>query len=199
MTNARKSSEKYRHYYQGMLIALIAVIIFIILMIVIVLYQVMHRPLPVFIVTAPNGKSMRLTSFDEPSLLPSTLLSWASKAAVSAYTFDFVNSSKQINAARPYFTDSGWADYLGSVSGLIQDIAQKQLFVNSVVAGAAIISSQGVYPGKGYIWRVQLPFLVTYQSAEAISRKNFVIQMTIVKVSTRINPRGIGIDQFVMK
>lgn len=198
MANMRRNSF-YRIYYQSIIVAIVAAIFLMLAMVILILYQIYTRPLPSFTAIAPSGRTMELKSFDQPNLLPSTILKWASKAAVAAYTFDFVNYNKQIASARPYFTPSGWNDYQASLYKLLQDIAQKQLFVNSVVSGTPVISNQGILPGTGYVWRVQLPFLVTYQSSERISRRRFYVTMTIVKVSTREDPTGIGIDEFIMR
>jgi intracellular multiplication protein IcmL len=67
-----------------------------------------------------------------------------------------------------------------------------------VVSDTPVISNQGEIPGKGYVWRIQMPFLVTYQSSEGTSKKSYMVSVTIVKVPTWKNPAGIGIDQFVM-
>ncbi len=203
MSNARQDapSEKndfYASSYTSVMIILIVEIVLVLILVGVVVYQVSHRPLPVFSAITPSKQRMSLTASSEPNLLPSTLLTWASKAAVAAYTFDFVNYNKQINLARPYFTDAGWRDYQASIANVIQTITQNQLFVNGVVAGAPVISNQGEIPGRGYTWRIQVPFLVTYQSAEQTSRANYIVVITIVRVSTSINPAGIGIDQFVM-
>jgi intracellular multiplication protein IcmL len=204
MTNARdpglaKSPTFYRDYYQALITALIASIFFILLMVVVVLYQLSHRPLPRFIAVADNGKKMELTAFNEPNYLPATLLRWASKATVAAYTFDFVNYEQQIANVAPYFTSSGWPGYKESVGRLIADITEKKLFVNGVVSGAPIIANQSATAGDGYEWRMQLPFLVTYQSAETTSRQNYTVLLTVVKIPTTVDPAGIGIDQFVMR
>jgi intracellular multiplication protein IcmL len=177
---------------------LLAAILLILLLVGLVLYQIKHRPLPQFSAVAPNGQQMKLISSDEPNLLSSTLIQWASKAAVAAYTFDFVNYNNQAALVRPYFTDAGWVDYVNSISGLIQTIKQNQLLVNGVVSGAPVISNQGDIVGQGYVWRVQMPFLVTYQSSEGISKKSYTVTVSIEKVPTWKNPAGIGIDQFVM-
>lgn len=162
-----------------------------------ILYQITHRPLPLFFAKQPNGQTMSLTSFPEPNLQADTILQWATKAATIAYTFDFVNYKKQTVAAKPYFTDKGWRDYSNSINNLVKTIIQNQLFVNGVVTGPPVISNQGQLTA-GYSWRVQIPFLVTYQSANNTSTQNFYVILTIVKVPTNINPYGIGIDQFIM-
>lgn len=188
--------KNYYHYFLGLIIALIALLL---VVIVVVFYQVTHIPLPVFTAAQPDGKTLSLTSSSEPNLLPNTILEWASTAATRAYTFSFEQYNEQLALARPYFTDDGWQDYLNSVRYLIDTIVQKQVFVNGVVAGTPVISNQGPLPDKGYVWRVQIPFLVTYQSTSGPEKRNYYVVLSIVRVPTEVNPRGIGIDQFVMR
>ncbi len=201
MTHTR-NNEFYRDHYQTLIIFLIGVMLLMLALGGVVLYQVSHRPLPQFIATMTNEQAneqtMALRAYDEPNLLPSTLLKWASKAAATAYTFNFVNYNEQIAAVRPYFTETGWADYKNSVAALIKTITQNKLYVNGVVSGPPVISNQGDLTGHGYMWRIQIPFLVTYQSTEAASKQGFFVTLTIVRVPTIQNPRAIGIDQFVM-
>jgi intracellular multiplication protein IcmL len=192
------NDEFNRKYYHYSVLALIAALFLIVLLVILILYQVHHRPLPQFNAVSPTGQQMTLTSYNEPNLLPNTLMQWASKAAVAAYTFDFVNYNKQASLARPYFTEAGWKDYINSVADLIQTIKKNQLLVNGVVSGIPVISNQGDLTGRGYVWRIQMPFLVTYQSSEGTSKKAFNVTITIVRVPTWKNPAAIGIDQFVM-
>lgn len=178
-----------------------ALVFFIVLMLImsgVVLYQVRHRPLPSFYAVTNNGKQLTLHPYDEPSQIPTTILRWASKAAVAAYTYDFSNYKAELALVRPYFTANGWQGYNNSVAGLIQTIVANQIFVNGVVSGPPVIASQGYEFGQGYTWHVQLPFLVTYQSSEVTSQRNFLVLLTIVKVPTQQSPQGIGIDEFVM-
>jgi len=196
MTTSRKNSFYHEHY--GKLIALILICLLLLLISVLfLLYQVFHRPLPIMIAKDPSGKELLLDASEVPNLLPDTIIRWASRAAITSYTFDFVNYKKQINRARPYFTDVGWSSYQNSIARLISTITRNQLFVNGVVAGPPVISNEGMVGGK-YTWRVQIPFMVTYQSSDKITRKNYTIQLSIVRVSTSITPTGIGIDQFLM-
>lgn len=193
-----EDNQWYVDYYSYFMYLLLVAVFIILFLLGLILYQIKHRPLPKFSAAAIDGRQMALVSSNEPNLLSSTLIQWASKAAVAAYTFDFVNYNKQAALVHPYFTDSGWTDYVNSISGLIQTIKQNQLLVNGVVSGTPVISNQGEILGQGYIWRIQMPFLVTYQSAEGISKKSFTVTVTIEKVPTWKNPAGIGINQFVM-
>ncbi len=188
----------YRDYYEKIIIAFIAIMGIAILISGVVLFQVFHKPLPRFTAVSTDGQRLALNAYDEPNLLSTTILTWASKAAVAAYTFDFVNYNNQMQLARPYFTPSGWDAYQSAVESVIQRITQNQLFVNGVVSGAPVISNQGDLPGSGYSWRVQIPFLVTYQSAESTKSRTYMVTLMIVRVPTTVNPDAIGIDKFSM-
>lgn len=193
-----KDNDFYREHYHQVLYLLMGVIVSMMLLVSVVMYQVIHMPVPQFNAIQKDNSRMLLIPYNEPNLLPDTILRWASKAATTSYTFDFVHYRDQINLARPYFTADGWQDYLRSVNALISTIVQRQLFVNGVVSGPPVISNEGPLPGKDYVWRVQIPFLVTYQSANTSTKRNFYVTLTIVRVPTDTNPQGIGIDQFVM-
>lgn len=194
-----RNNSFYRNYYHQVIIGLMILIVLMLIAVGVMLYQMFHRPLPAFSAMQPNNQEMQLKSFDEPNLLPDTLIRWATKGAIAAYTFDFYNYNAQIEQAKPYFTDGGWRDYRQSVNSIVDTIVENQLFISGVVSGTPVISNQGPLPGKGYTWRIQIPFLVTYQSANTTSRRNFFVTLIIVRVPTTINPQGIGIDQFIMR
>jgi intracellular multiplication protein IcmL len=204
MSNPRQqqpdtSNQFYINYYQTFFVIFIVAIFLALILVGVLLYQVSHRPLPVYTAIGPKGQTLRLTPEEEPNLLPPTLIKWASKAAVAAYTFDFVNYDKELSASRPYFTEAGWENYKASIANAVKTVRQNQLFVSGVVVGAPVIANQGDLPGRGYVWRIQLPFLVTYQSAESVSRRFYTVVLTVVRVPTWINSTAIGIDQFVME
>jgi len=198
MTTQQEKNNFYRDRYTSILISVLIAIILTLVGISVVLYQVYTRPLPIFIAVSTNNQRMQLTAHDNPNLLSTTILKWASKAAVAAYTFNFAEYNDQINAVKPYFTDAGWSDYQASVSGLISAILAQKLLVYGVVSGTPVISNQGELPGIAYAWRVQIPFIVIYQGADVSKQYNYTVLMTIVKVSTLQNPNGIAVDQFVM-
>src|SRR5438132_343284 len=111
---AQQDNEFYRVYLPRFIIVLMGATLVAMVWVGIVLFQVYHRPLPTFYAVQPNGKRMMLQPQDLPSLVPDTILRFACKAAVAAYTFDFVNYKAEVGLARPYFTSAGWDDYLAS-------------------------------------------------------------------------------------
>lgn len=196
--NVTSNNEFYCKNYHYFILGLMGLIVLLLICVGVVMYQTFNRPIPIFSAIQPDNQEMQLMPLNEPNLLPETILRFASKAATVAYSFDYANYEQELLAARPYFTAPGWGDYQASVRSLIASLIQKQLIVTGVVSGAPVISNEGPLPGKGYVWRVQVPFLVTYQSANTTSRRNFYVVLTIIRVPTSTNPQGIGIDQFVM-
>jgi intracellular multiplication protein IcmL len=197
----RGSNLFYRDYYQTVVYVLVGLIFTIILVSCVLVYQVLHRPLPRFYAQMQNHKQMPLVAYDEPNLMASTLIRWASKAAVAAYTFNFVDHDKQISQARDYFTPGGWDAYQDAISTTVARVVKQQLFVYGVVSQPPVISFQGERPGSGlgYTWRIQIPFLATYQSAEESRSTEYFVLVTVVKVPTTVNPDAIGIDSFQMR
>lgn len=193
-----RDNDFYRNHYHQVIIGLMVILFLLLVVGGVVLYQMYHRPTPVFAAVNDKGEQMQLHPYEEPNLRADTILRWASKAATAAYTFDYVNYDEQISQARPYFTEDGWQDFIQSVQGLIGRVRQNQLFVNGIVYNTPVISNQGPLPGKGYVWRIQIPFLVTYQSANNQVQQRYFVVLSIVRVPTSVNPQGIGIDQFVM-
>lgn len=194
-----RENSFYRDYYDSVMVIVIVAMFAALCSAVFAFYQLFHRPLPSFSAVAANGKQMQLVASPDPNLTSSAIIKWSRKAALAAYTFDFVNYTNQLRLAKPYFTVNGWDGYLASISPLIATIKQNQLFINSIITDPPVISNQGELPEQGYVWRIQIPFLVTFQSAETVTRKNYTVLLTIEKVPTTVNPAGIGISQFVMK
>lgn len=197
-----KDNSFYRKHYHHLLIGIILLMILLLSSGGVLLYLLINRPLPLFYAIEPQNKKMSLTPYNEPNLLPETILRWATKAATAAYTFSFgdyiVPNTQAIMNARQYFTENGWQDYLQSEQGLIQRVIENRLLVYSIVSGTPIIANEGDIPGTGYVWRVQMPFLVTYKGENSATSNSFMVILSIVRVPTYINSSGIGIDQFVM-
>ena len=193
----KNDNDFYRLFQPRFIIVLMGATLVALIWVGIILFQVYQRPLPTFYAIQPNKQRIQLQPGDLPNLMAETILRFASKAAVSAYTFDFVNYKEQISLVRVYFTRAGWNDYLESVNSVVSGIAQNKLFVAGVVNGTPVISNQGEIDGV-YSWRVQIPFLVTYQSAQTAEQRKFTVLVTVVRVPTKESPLGIGIDQFVM-
>ena len=189
----------YRDSYRRVLVVLLISIIINLTLAAVLVYMVTHPPLPQYFATSINGRITPLFALDEPNQSDSAVLQWANQAAIASFSYNFVNYREELQAASGFFTGAGWKQFLDALqeSNNLDAVKAKKLIVSAVATRAPIILRKGVLNGR-YSWRVQMPILVTYQSASEFSQSNNIVTMLIRRVSTLNSPRGIGISQFVV-
>lgn len=162
-------------------------------------YILLHPPKPKYFATSINGRITPLFALEEPNQSDSAVLQWANQAAIAAFTYNFVNYRTELQASSGFFTSAGWTQFLRALedSNNLEAVKAKKLIVSAVATSAPIILQKGVLNGR-YSWRIQMPILVTYQSASEFSQQRNVVTMLITRISTLNSPRGIGIAQFVV-
>lgn len=168
---------------------------------VVIVYLFKHQKLPEYrAVYHAQGKNYLIAM--QPLLRPvinrEALLEWASRATVSAYTYDVAHYQQQFqNVTQKYFTKDGGKAFLAALtqSGAISNLLSNKLVVTSVVNGAPIILHQGLLWGRE-TWRVQVPLLVNYQSASESKTTSYVVSLLIVLTDPSEQPEGVGISQF---
>jgi len=162
-------------------------------------YLITHPPEPKYFATSINGRITPLFALNAANQSDSAVLQWANQAAIAAFTYNFVNYRSELQAASGFFTASGWTQFLTALeqSNNLDAVKAKKLVVSAVATRAPIILQKGILNGS-YSWRVQMPILVTYQSASEFSQQNNVVTILITRISSLNSPRGIGIDQFVV-
>ncbi len=194
-------NEFYKDSYRIVLIILLLALAVIIILIGTLSYLLTHPPKPVYFATSINGRIRPLQPLDRPNQSKSALLQWANQAAIAAYTYNFVNYRGELQSASSFFTPEGWNSFQQALSSSnnLKAVIAKKLVVSAVATGAPIILNEGVQPDGRYFWRVQMPMLVTYQSASEVTQQALMVTMTIVRVSTLDSERGIGISQFVAR
>lgn len=162
-------------------------------------YIITHPPAPKYFATSINGRITPLFPLNEPNQSDSAVLQWANQAAIAAFTYNFVNYRSELQASSGFFTADGWDQFLNALqqSNNLEAVKAKKLIVSAVATRAPVILQKGILNGR-FAWRVQMPVLVTYQSASEFTQQNNVVTMLISRVSTLNSPRGIGIAQFVV-
>jgi intracellular multiplication protein IcmL len=162
-------------------------------------YIITHPPAPKYFATSIHGRITPLFPLDQPNQSDSAVLQWANQAAIASFTYNFVNYRDELQASSGFFTPEGWDQFLSALqqSNNLDAVKAKKLIVSAVATRAPIILQKGVLNGS-FSWRVQMPILVTYQSASEFTQQNNVVTMLITRVSTLNSPRGIGISQFVV-
>lgn len=192
-------NDFYKDSQRKVLLALIIAIVLNILLGSMLVYILTHPPAPKYFATSINGRITPLFPLNEPNQSDSAVLQWANQAAIAAFTYNFVNYRDELQASSGFFTPEGWDQFLAALkqSNNLDAVKAKKLIVSAVATRAPIILQKGVLNGS-YSWRVQMPILVTYQSASEFTQQNNVVTMLITRVSTLNSPRGIGIAQFVV-
>lgn len=163
-------------------------------------YLMTHPPAPVYFATSINGRITPLYPLDKPNQSDSAVLQWANQAAIAAFTYNFVNYRDELQAASGFFTPDGWQQFVTALgqSNNLDSVKAKKLIVSAVATRAPIILQKGLLNGV-YSWRIQMPILVTYQSASEFTQTPNIVTMLITRISTLNSPRGIGISQFVVE
>jgi len=188
----------YRDNYRRVVSALLVMIVVIFVLISIIFYQIASIPTPKYFATSSDGRITQLYSLDAPLMPPDQLLQWAARAAVAAYSYNFVNYREALQGVQNYFTPEGWRNFENALksSRNLEMVIEKKLVSSAVATGAPVILDQGVVNDR-YAWKVQVPILVSYQSASENTQQPLVITMIISRVPTLNTPRGIAIASFV--
>lgn len=189
----------YKDNQRRVVVAVIIALAVNLIMAFLLIYIITHPPRPKYFATSINGRITPLYPLNEPNQSDSAVLQWANQAAIAAFSYNFVNYRDELQAASGFFTSDGWKQFLAALSqsNNLDSVKVKKLVVSAVATRAPIILEKGVLNGR-YSWRVQMPILVTYQSASEFTQQNLVVTMLITRVSTLNSPRGIGISQFVV-
>ena len=192
-------NQFYKDSQRKVMLALLVAILANFLLGCLLIYIITHPPAPKYFATSINGRITPLFPLNDPNQSDSAVLQWANQAAIAAFTYNFVNYRDELQASSGFFTAEGWDQFLNALqqSNNLDAIKAKKLIVSAVATRAPIILQKGVLNGS-YSWRVQMPILVTYQSASEFTQQNNVVTMLITRVSTLNSPRGIGIAQFVV-
>ena len=66
-----------------------------------------------------------------------------------------------------------------------------------MVTRAPVILEERVINGR-YAWRIQMPMVINYQSANESYPSSTTVTLTVTRVSTVTSPRGVGIAQFIV-
>ena len=191
-------NDFYRDGYRRVMMALLLSVILNAGLIGAFVYVITHPPAPQYFATTINGRITPLIPLDQPNMPPATLLQWANSAAIAAYTYNFVNYRQELQSASEFFTSEGWQQFVQALqsSNNLNAVLEKKLVVSAVATGAPIILEQGVIGGV-YTWKVQMPLLITYQSASQTAQQRVTVTMVIQRISTLNSARGIGIASFV--
>lgn len=189
----------YKDKQHKVILALMISVAINLVQIAMLFYIITHPPAPQYFATSINGRITPLFPLSEPNQSDSAIRQWANQAVIAAFTYNFVNYRDELQAASVFFTPEGWDQFMNALkeSNNLDAVKAKKLVVSAVATGAPVILKKDILNGV-YSWRVQMPILVTYQSASEFSQQNVLVTLLIKRISTLNSPRGIGISQIIL-
>lgn len=194
----RLRNNFYRDNYRRLVGCVMVLLVIVVMLVGTIFYQIANRPTPRYFATTIDGRIMPLFPLSEAMLSPAELLQWAHRAAVSAYTYNFVNYRSAMQQLQNKFTSDGWRYYEDALrtARTLEMVIAKKLVVSAVATGTPVILDQAIVSGR-YSWKVQIPLLVTYQSPNEQTQQPMVVTIIISRVPTVDMPKGIAIVSFV--
>jgi len=194
----RLRNNFYRDNYRRVVGALMVLLLIVSVLVGVVIYQIINRPAPKYFATTVDGRIMPLFPLSAPMISPGELLQWSHRAAINAYTYNFVNYRDAMQQLQNHFTPAGWKYYEDALrtARTLEMVIAKKLVVSAVATGTPVILDQAVINGR-YSWKVQIPLLVTYQSPNEQTQQPVIVTMIISRVPTVDMPKGIAIVSFV--
>jgi hypothetical protein len=135
----------------------------------------------------------------ESVLSDDVVLDWASKHVEKIFSFNFLNIDKWRDEIKPYFSKSGYSDFISNMEKTrnLDVIKHKKLIVHPQKMENALIVIKGVNKGffkDVYTWFVLEPIQILYLSPENQMSQNLLIKMEIVRVN---NPGVLIISSLI--
>lgn len=194
---AVQKNNLYRDNYRRALSVLLVMIIICLAFSALLSYQIASTPKAKYYATTTTGNVIPLYSLSTPVVTNAYLLKWAALATRACYNLDFVHYPDQLKKASAYFTPSGWSALMAAMkgSGVLESLQKNKLYMDAVVSGPVVIVAEAIIHGR-YSWRVQLPLLLTYTSANENRRAHFLVTMDIMRVPVLDAEKGIQINDF---
>lgn len=169
-------------------------------LVALVLVQFFTKPSPVYFATQSNGSLIEIQPLNEPIVDQNMLITWATRAAVASYSFNFVDWQNDLQDVQQYYTETGFKNFTEALknSGNLDTVVAKRLVVQATVVDVPRIVQQGLIQGR-YAWKIQIPMLIKYTSASEELRQPVLVTMLVARVPTTQKPQGIAIAQFVVE
>ncbi|MDD3182865.1 MAG: DotI/IcmL family type IV secretion protein [Alphaproteobacteria bacterium] len=152
-------------------------------------------------VPAPANRNLPLTVMTEPNLTDEAVLSWVEASITEILTFGFGDFDRRIISQKHRFTKVGWESFLQTVRSrnMRSDFKMQQLVLTTAPAETPVIVSKGVDADQEYIWKIEMPIIMTYTTNNNVrSGRKSIVSVTVARVPSSESVRGIGIKRWMM-
>ena len=154
-------------------------------------------PEPRYIVQQNDGTLVPVIALSKPLANKNAVSQHVADAIAAMHAIDFKNYRTQLMEASTYFTRTGWKRYLDELqaSGTREAIEKRQLVLSSVVLRPPTIVREYDINGV-YAWDLEVPYQIQYQGPGFNQTQNLTARVTVARIPTTENPKGIAIAGF---
>lgn len=159
--------------------------------------SVLSKPQPSYFAVSPTLSVIQLTPLSEPYISKQGLLDWTAESVSKTLALDFAHYREQLNEVMPDYTPDGYKQVVAQLedSGTLKMIKTQRVVTSAIPTAAPVIVAAGVLNGV-YAWKIQFPLVVSYEtSGNSSNRQSLVATVTVTRVPTVYNPRGVAIAQ----
>jgi len=153
----------------------------------------------IYFATTSDGRIISIVPLNEPFRSQAEVISWAARTSRNVMSFDYKDFKERLQAASNNFTPSGWETFSKALkeSNIVDAITARKLVVSLDVNMAPEIRNEGVRNGV-YTWIMRYPVTIKFDGNEAPASIEMQLSLTVVRVSTLVNPDGISIESWVL-
>lgn len=161
-------------------------------------YQIKNPPAPQYFPITPDGRMINNYRLDDPVFSDDHILQWTADAVRQSFSLDFMHWSSQLQAASTKFSPEGWRFFLQAFkkSNNLETLTQLKMVSNAEITGAPRLLQKAVLGGH-FVWKVQLPILVTFTNASQVIPVPMEVTVIVVRVPVEENPERIAINNFL--
>lgn len=189
----------YRDGYRALLrICLILGAVIAVLIGALVSMILTQRTEHVFFATTSDGRIINIVPLDKAYINQGDLVAWASDTVKRTMTFGYNDYRMRLQDVASNFTSTGWESFMKALkeAHILEAVDARKLVVDISVDAAPEILGEGNNKGV-YTWVMQLPVTIKLIGENAPSDMQWMLRLTVVRVSTLQHPQGVGIEQWV--
>lgn len=188
----------YRDGYRFALISLFIVIFINCALAGLLFYQIKNPPQPRYFAITPDGRIVNNYRLDDPIFPDDHVLQWTADAVRQTFSLDFMHWTDQLQVASNKFTPDGWTEFLKALkqSNNLETLTKLKMVANAEVTGAPRLLQKAVLGGH-YVWKIQLPLLVTMTNTQQVIPLPMDITLIVERVPVEENPERIAINNFL--
>ena len=157
-----------------------------------------HDTVYIAVAATPDGRLIKLTPLDEPTMSDTALRQWTVATVTEAFTLGFHDWRMRLAAIRERFTDGGYESFVAALeeSQFLERLRTHRQVASTVARGAAVITQTRVF-GDRVGWSMEVPILVTFQAGQRRLDQDLLARVLVMRVPLSERAQGIAVEQLI--